>query len=30
MSEKENRIPLKEHWFWGSILKSKGPTLKLP
>ena len=24
MSEKENRIPLKEHWFWGSILKSKG------
>lgn len=24
MSEKKNRTPLKEHWFWGSILKSKG------
>jgi len=24
MSEKKNKSPLSEHWFWGSILKSKG------
>jgi len=24
MSEKKNKIPFAEHWFWGSILESKG------
>ena len=24
MSEKKNKSPLSEHWFWGSILKNTG------
>ena len=28
MSEKA-KIPLKDHWFWGSIIDNKEHTLKL-